>query len=349
MFVLTMANSNKSILFHILGGLAFLLLPVIFSPNFSLTFNFINDRGFIHEMLYFFLLLNFFYLAYYLFIPKLFEQKKYVHFSLAIIISYVFLSWTSGLVMGDEAAPMKHIAASDINRPKGINFLLFHEFNHHLFKFLIVLVSALLINFNNKLKKIAKEKVDAELSFLKAQIKPHFLFNTLNSIYSLAIQKSNEVPHAIALFSVMLRYITNEAHKNFIPINKELGYISSYVGLQKLRFENTVNVEFYVEGSTDEREIAPLLLSTFVENAFKYGVNPEKKSIIKISVFVSESEICLTVFNNKVLDQKTQITEGGLGLENVQKRLNLLYPNLHELDINDEKESYSILLKIKLK
>jgi sensor histidine kinase YesM len=201
--------------------------------------------------------------------------------------------------------------------------------------------------YNMELK--AKEKVEAELSFLKAQIKPHFLFNTLNSIYSLAIQKSNEVPQAIALFSVMLRYITNEAHKNFIPINKELGYISSYVGLQKLRFENTVNVEFYIEGSTDEREIAPLLLSTFVENAFKYGVNPEKKSVIKISVFVSESEICLTVFNNKVIDRKTQITEGGLGLENVKKRLDLLYPNLHELVINNDKESYSILLKIKLK
>jgi LytS/YehU family sensor histidine kinase len=165
----------------------------------------------------------------------------------------------------------------------------------------------------------------------------------------LAIQKSNEVPQAIALFSVMLRYITNEAHKNFIPINKELGYISSYVGLQKLRFENTVNVEFFVEGSTDEREIAPLLLSTFVENAFKYGVNPEKKSIIKISVFVSETEICLTVFNNKVADPQTENSEKGIGLQNVKKRLELLYPQQHELVINDENDSYSILLKIKLK
>jgi sensor histidine kinase YesM len=240
--------------------------------------------------------------------------------------------------------PLRHI-----KQPNWFNFVLFHEFNHHLFKFLIVFISALLIHINNKFKKIAKEKVDAELSFLKAQIKPHFLFNTLNSIYSLAIQKSNEVPQAIALFSVMLRYITNEAHKNFIPINKELGYISSYVGLQKLRFENTVNVEFFVEGSTDEREIAPLILSTFVENAFKYGVNPEKKSIIKISVFVSETEICLTVFNNKVIEKNAQLLEGGIGLENVKKRLDLLYPKQYELAINDEKESYSILLKIKLK
>jgi sensor histidine kinase YesM len=263
----------------------------------------------------------------------------------------VFLSWVSAIKNPREMADKVDAVLPLINQreKQGINAVLFHEFNHHLFKFLIVLVSAMLISINNKLKKIAKEKVEAELSFLKAQIKPHFLFNTLNSIYSLAIQKSNEVPQAIALFSVMLRYITNEAHKNFIPINKELGYISSYVGLQKLRFENTVNVEFYIEGSTDEREIAPLLLSTFVENAFKYGVNPEKKSVIKISVFVSESEICLTVFNNKVIDRKTQITEGGLGLENVKKRLDLLYPNLHELVINNDKESYSILLKIKLK
>lgn len=344
-----MNNSSKSILLHIFGSISFLLLPVLFSPNFSLTFDFINDRGFRHEMLYFFLLLCFFYIAYYLIIPRLFDQKKYIVFGISVIIIYVAFSWISAHTF--QNPNVLEITSNKLQRqhPKGINFMLFHEFNHHLFKFLIVLVSALFFSFNNKLKKIEKEKVDAELSFLKAQIKPHFLFNTLNSIYSLAIQKSNEVPHAIALFSVMLRYITNEAHKNFIPINKELGYISSYVGLQKLRFENTVNVEFFVEGSTDEREIAPLLLSTFVENAFKYGVNPEKKSIIKISVFVSETEICLTVFNNKVLDQKTQITEGGLGLTNVQKRLDLLYPNLHELAINDEKESYSILLKIKLK
>jgi LytS/YehU family sensor histidine kinase len=119
--------------------------------------------------------------------------------------------------------------------------------------------------------------------------------------------------------------------------------------LQKLRFEDTGTVEFYVEGSTDEREIAPLLLSTFVENAFKYGVNPEKKSVIKISVFVSETEICLTVFNNKVTDPKNSTAEGGVGLDNVKKRLQLLYPGQHELVINDEIDSYSILLKIKLK
>lgn len=344
-----MNHRTKNILIHVLGCLAFLMLPVIFSPNFSLRFEFFGDHGFKHEMLYFFLLLVFFYALYYLLIPELYEQKKYGLFFATVVCIYIVLSWLSGLSVRSEVVS-KNIGEMNFNKHhRGISFLLFHEFNHHLFKFLIVLVSALFLNFNNKLKKVAKEKVDAELSFLKAQIKPHFLFNTLNSIYSLAIQKSNEVPHAIALFSVMLRYITNEAHKNFIPINKELGYISSYVGLQKLRFENTVKVEFYIEGSTDEREIAPLLLSTFVENAFKYGVNPEKKSIIKISVFVSDSEICLTVFNNKVLDQKNQITEGGLGLENVQKRLDLLYPKLHELAINDEKESYSILLKIKLK
>jgi hypothetical protein len=345
------SQSAKRILIHILGSIAFLLLPIIFSPNFSFEFEFFNQRGFQHEMLYFFLLLIFFYVAYYILIPKFFDQKKYIYLIFSVAFFYIAFSWLSNL--GNHQGIIEHMRMSPplrhIKQPNWFNFILFHEFNHHLFKFLIVFISALLIHINNKFKKIAKEKVDAELSFLKAQIKPHFLFNTLNSIYSLAIQKSNEVPQAIALFSVMLRYITNEAHKNFIPINKELGYISSYVGLQKLRFENTVNVEFFVEGSTDEREIAPLLLSTFVENAFKYGVNPEKKSIIKISVFVSESEICLTVFNNKVLDQKTQITEGGLGLENVKKRLDLLYTNLYELDINDEKESYSILLKIKLK
>jgi hypothetical protein len=342
-----MLNTKKKIFIHLLGSLAFLLLPVLFSPKFALSPEFLDDRGFQHELFYFFLLLVFFYATYYFLLPRLFDQKKYFLFFGSVVLIYILFSWINIPKFPKEF--IAHLPVREQVQHDNINKFLFHEFNHHLFKFLIVLVSAMLLSQNNKLKKIERQKVDAELSFLKAQIKPHFLFNTLNSIYSLAIQKSNEVPQAIALFSVMLRYITNEAHKNFIPINKELGYISSYVGLQKLRFENTVNVEFYVEGSTDEREIAPLLLSTFVENAFKYGVNPEKKSVIKISVFVSETEICLTVFNNKVIDQNPQDSEGGLGLDNVKKRLELLYPKQHELAINNEKESYSILLKIKLK
>lgn len=338
-----MQSVRKRILIHILGSITFLLLPIIFSPHFSFDFDFISTRKFRHEWLYFFLLLNFFYLTYLYLIPRLFDKKKFMLFFFSVLLLYVLISLLSSVGFSDDHSKVMIYGKIHQHHHSPLQRTIVHEFNHHLFKFLIVLATALLMSINNKLKKVAKEKVDAELSFLKAQIKPHFLFNTLNSIYSLAIQKSNEVPQAIALFSVMLRYITNEAHKNFIPINKELGYISSYVGLQKLRFENTVNVEFFVEGSTDEREIAPLLLSTFVENAFKYGVNPEKKSIIKISVFVSETEICLTVFNNKVADPQTETSEKGIGLQNVKKRLELLYPQQHELVINDENDSYSIL------
>ena len=226
-----MTERNKTLFLHIVGSISFLLLPVIFSPGFVNLEQLFGSPPFLSEQLYFILLLGYFYLNYYLLIPAVLENKKYLRFSMYTLVLYLCISFLSTLPI-QIAGFEPNTIASLHHKPNGpfehFNRLIFHEFNQHLFKFLVVLTSAVLIRINHKLKRLEKEKLQAELSFLKAQIKPHFLFNTLNSIYSLAIQKSNEVPHAIALFSVMLRYITNEAHKNFIPINKELGYINSY-------------------------------------------------------------------------------------------------------------------------
>ena len=331
---------------HIVSCILVLSLPVFFSPDLSASLDFISVPGFRRDFLAYFFLILFFYLNYWVLIPRFYFQKKYVLFALSVLGCLLFISLAPEQLIVHDDVQRYHPGMPFPFRPPG-NFP-FHGIGHHFFQFLIVLIFSLMLSINDRWKEAEQEKLNAELSFFKAQIKPHFLFNTLNSIYSLAIQKSSEVPKAIALFSEIIRYVTTEAHNNFVPLERELSYLSSYIALQKLRFEDTVNVTFFTNGITAGREISPLILITFVENAFKYGVNPEKKSEIKISIYMSASELCLAVFNNKVIDAAENRVESGMGIANVKKRLQLLYPSKHLLEINDDATSYSVLLKIDL-
>lgn len=331
---------------HVVSWILVLSLPVFFSPDLSASLDFVKVPAFRREFIVYFFLILFFYLNYRVLIPRLYFQKKYLLFALIVTGCFLFISLAPELLITHDDFRRFHPAMPFPFPPR--EHFLFHELGHHFFQFLLVVIFSLMLSINHRWKEAEQEKLNAELSFFKAQIKPHFLFNTLNSIYSLAIQKSSEVPQAIALFSEIMRYVTTEAHNDFVPLERELSYLSSYIALQKLRFEDTVNVTFFTNGITAGRDISPLILITFVENAFKYGVNPEKKSEIKISIYMSDSELCLAVFNNKVIDATVDRVESGMGIANVKKRLQLLYPSRHLLEINDDKGSYSVLLKIDL-
>ena len=130
-----------------------------------------------------------------------------------------------------------------------------------------------MLKINSRLKLAEKEKVNAELSYLKAQINPHFLFNTLNSIYSLAIEKSDYTATAVVKLSSMMRYVITDASHKFVPLEKEINYISNYIELQKLRIDSSIKLMYTVTGDISDKKIAPLVLISFIENAFKYGVN----------------------------------------------------------------------------
>jgi hypothetical protein len=199
-------------------------------------------------------------------------------------------------------------------------------------------------------KEMENQKLLAELSFLKSQINPHFFFNTLNSIYSLAIQKSAKTPEAIVKLSELMRYIIYEADKNLVPLKKELEYIRNYVELQKLRLMSNVKVTYNIEGIYNDIRIEPLLFLPFIENAFKYGVDSTKDCEIKIKFVITSENLRFTVENPLVQQSKKQPSDSsGIGLANTKKRLALLYGENHSLKVIQTDETFLIELDLKIR
>lgn len=235
--------------------------------------------------------------------------------------------------------------------PSSFHFIVHHGppirflLDEHFFLFLVVLFLALLLKIRDRWIRAEEEKLHAELAYLKAQINPHFLFNTLNSIYAMALGRSEQTPGAIVQLSSMMRYVLVEAGKEKVPLEKELAYLTDYIQLQQTRFEGSLKVVFEIRGWPEGRQIYPLLLIPFVENAFKYGINPEAPSVIGIHIDIGDHGLQLHVTNNKVALVPND-TPGGLGISNTRRRLQLLYPGRHSLDIEDEPKTFSVLLNL---
>ena len=199
----------------------------------------------------------------------------------------------------------------------------------------------------NRLRRVENNQLRAELWQLKAQIQPHFLFNTLNSIYSLAIRNDERTADTIVKLSEFMRYIIRDAHHDNVPLAAETNYIANYIDLQKARLRDAVRVDYQQEGEVGRWQIAPLLLFSFIENAFRYGVNPEEDSPIVIHLSVQDNLLRLYVTNNKVpVSQLEKST--GIGLRNTQERLRLLYPNAHQLIIDDTPSHFRVTLLLTL-
>jgi sensor histidine kinase YesM len=196
-------------------------------------------------------------------------------------------------------------------------------------------------------KDMENQKLTAELSFLKSQINPHFFFNTLNSIYSLAISKSDKTPEAIIKLSELMRFIIYESEKESVPLRRELDYINNFVELQKLRLMSNITVNYRIEGDLADLKIEPLILLPFIENAFKHGIDSIKKCVINILVKVSSSQLWLTVENPVVKLNNIQTNDSqGIGLANSKKRLQLVYGSNHTLNITQTNDSFKVELKI---
>lgn len=214
--------------------------------------------------------------------------------------------------------------------------------------FLLCSVSALAsisVQTSNRLYQLEVDKLQAELGQLKAQIHPHFLFNTLNSIYALAIRKDDRTADTVVKLAEFMRYIIREAGHDRVPLTKELAYIQNYLDLQRARLRDSVQVSYVVTGSPLGHTIAPLLLFTYIENAFKHGVNPDEESRIQISIAIESGQLTMIVQNRKVTVHKLD-DEGGLGLPNTRTRLQLLYPRQHHLTVSDRDQEYRVELTI---
>lgn len=337
------------VLLHVTLCLAFLSFPFLMAPDFSVSEHLLLNPHMQCDLLSYALTLVFFYLNYLYFIPAYFDKGKKtaflsftaVFFVLVVILPVMLFEFNHSDIFRTPGSAEAH---GMVRRKPRVVF----EFIQNLFLFLVAFFVSFTLGMRNRLKQVEKERLSAELSYLKAQINPHFLFNTLNSIYSLAIQRSDETAAAVVKLSAMMRYITTDTHRDFVPLEKELEYIRSYIELQRLRLGDTVRVEYRREGPVFDQEITPLVLITFVENAFKYGVNPEEESHILIDIRTGRKELEMVVKNNKVRVDFSEESRSGLGIKNARKRLALVYPGKHSLNIEEKGKEYIVSLKISM-
>jgi two-component system, LytTR family, sensor histidine kinase AlgZ len=203
-------------------------------------------------------------------------------------------------------------------------------------------------------RQLETEKLNAEIKFLKAQVNPHFLFNTLNNLYYLSTIKSDTAPVIIAKLSEVMRYMIYDSNHEQITLDKEIEYMQHYISLERLRLKEGMPLELEVSGRTDML-ISPLILITFLENAFKHGIsNGTDYCWIRSRLQVDDTRLRYTIANSKVKTPAYSSEGGkiypadgdGIGLTNVKRRLQLTYPGKHQLDIDDREDSYSVTLTI---
>ncbi len=351
-----MLKKTKSTIWHVVGCLTFLIVPILLSPRpphmplFSRpTFRDLLANGF---------MLIFFYLNYYLFIPKLYFRDKHVGYGLLIILGFLTITLLPSILTGyipwdpprtPNPAP---IGINDIMmvQPMRDDSSFLTQVKHNIFLYIAVILFSILLRIRMKLFDTEVLKHSAEIGTLKNQINPHFLFNTLNNIYAFAIrEKSPATASSILKLSGMMRYVVTETSQNFVPLEKEITYTNDYIDLQKMRLTKTLNLSYTVNGNIQRQKIAPLILIPFIENAFKHGVNPDQESYISIKIIIADSSIELVVENQKVKTSRELHTESGVGIENTKSRLELLYPNNYFLSIDDSQDHYRVKLNIELK
>lgn len=214
-------------------------------------------------------------------------------------------------------------------------------------------VMLIVFNYYKQQKKTAillEQKKSNELDALRNQLNPHFLFNTLNNLYSLALKKSDSTPEVIAKLSDILDYILYRCKSKLVPLKNEIELLHNYISLEKIRYGKRVHINF-TETIENNTKIAPLLLLTFLENAFKHGVNQEiKTATIDINISSNSNQIEFYLKNSKPQPHiyRTDNSENreAIGLINTTKQLDLLYPNKYKLDINDTEKTYTVTLKI---
>lgn len=207
--------------------------------------------------------------------------------------------------------------------------------------------------------QVSKEKIIAQLQLLKAQIHPHFLFNSLNNIYSFALEASSKAPEMILKLSDLLHYMLYDCKQPLVPVEKELKMIKDYISLEQIRYGERLSLKVAIREiqsghnvKTEPKLIAPLLLIPFVENSFKHGTSKmlTDPSVV-LNIVIDDSILFFWLTNSKPIENRTKPVNNnrGLGLKNVKKRLELLYPDRHELQITENNSEYSVWLKIVLK
>lgn len=282
-----------------------------------------------------------------LLVPKLVRRKRIFLYIISVFTLFAILSPIHHYVYA-VILPQKFNWYSYVYIDKLTFWLSFQTllFENYVYLFFSLAISYVTVFFETQQKQqeLAKEQAITELAYLKSQINPHFLFNTLNDIYALTYQQAKQAPEAVLKLSALLRYMLKESNDRFALIDKEIDYLKNVIELFEIGQKGEAHIHLEINGTIDQQQIAPLILVNFVENAFKHGVVNDPDHPIQIIMSIATDHLDFKVINRKNNDQKDKT--GGIGLANVQRRLALIYPDKHHLQILDENDTFTVILKL---
>lgn len=301
----------------------------------------------------------FIYVLIYWILPNYFYKKKNALITAAVLIGVLLLYWFVAGQFRRFSGVGEYIFGLRNNLPTlkhAINIGMWSALRVELSSLPILAGFAVMIKLikrwwlkQKETEQLAKEKNHAELQLLKAQIHPHFLFNTLNNIYFFALTNSTQAPEMIKKLSGMLHYILNECNQPLVPLGKEIKMIQDYMALEEIRYGEQMKMEVEIDMNHAGKLIAPLLLIPFVENSFKHGTSKMLTNpYVKLRITVENNMLSFFITNSRPQLHEPITSKGNIGLKNVKKRLQLLYPIVHDLNIVSEPESFTVFLKIQL-
>ncbi len=313
----------------------------------------------LHTLLYNTALLATLYINTLLFIPRFLLRKKYFIYAIGLLLSLVlhtailvfYREYILDRIPGIKTYDFSYYSAfTRSSRTHTLSFFLYTFYSSSCFtiiQFSLVFLGQHFFIAVRQNELIRQQQTEIELSVLKSQVNPHFLFNVLNSIYSLSLQKSDQTPEVVMRLSEILRYMLYEAKYEFVPLKKDIQMLRDYADIEKMRLSSGQVLRFCCDQRITAYQIAPLLLIPFVENAVKHGSNSmAEDAFVDIDISMADDTLRFSCKNNyKPLPSRE---DSGLGLENVRKRLQLLYPGKHTLDIQQQNNIFEVLLFIQL-
>jgi hypothetical protein len=277
-------------------------------------------------------------------LPRFFYNKKYVHFTFLVVLVFLILLLAEEFIL--EQIFYRDMKGESFSEP-------FYSFIE-IFPIIAILTGSKFgwdaLHKQREVDELKTNLEQSELLFLKSQINPHFLFNNLNNLYSYALEKSPKTPSIILELSSVLRYMLYDCKEQYVPLTKEIEQMEHFTKLNQMQTEDRGTVSFHVENIRSDYLIAPLILVVFIENAFKHSQSDQIKNIqIKINIHLTEGGVLKFRCENNMRDQDSKRTGAhGIGLMNVKKRLDLLYPGSYELRINQGNDSFVVDLSLSL-
>ena len=341
-----MKKQHLNVVIQLMIWLALFILQIILLPSWGKFPTIFDDISFYRTIIpEDILIFCIFYLNYLVLVPNLLgKRRKGLYILASILIFGLFLFFP---VFLDFFFGIKYHGR--FGNPKIIN---------HWLGFVGIIILGISLGMRSVQEWLRAEQRNREMEYrrtltelrsLKTQINPHFLFNTLNTIYALSLKNSENTSTAILRLSTMMRYVLSDAKNDFVPLEKEVEYIEQYIELQKLRSTDKLELDVCIKGDYTSAQIAPLLLIPFIENAFKYGVSNHETSPISLYLFVEEDRLLFEMHNKKFKSEPVGVSGEGIGIANTTRRLQLLYPKRHKLKIEEKDNSYNVHLEIRLK